>query len=139
MLEIRIDCYKLMNMYRRPIAVTANSIGTWMTIYVLVSIFAVVTNAGLLMFTVDLFPSWSAVSKVWGFYVIQVVLYTAMYAAQVVIPDTPVDVEIQLKRGKALISRIINRSPDEDYNSAQEITEELRSEGFLKGKNKLHF
>ena len=51
MLEIRIDCYKLMNMYRRPIAVTANSIGTWMTIYVLVSIFAVVTNAGLLMFT----------------------------------------------------------------------------------------
>ena len=54
MLEIRIDCYKLMNMYRRPIAVTANSIGTWMTIYVLVSIFAVVTNAGLLMFTTAL-------------------------------------------------------------------------------------
>ena len=65
--------------------------------------------------------------------------YTAMYAAQVAIPDTPVDVVIQLKRGKALISRIINRSPDEDYNSAQEITEELRSEGFLKGKNKLYF
>ena len=62
-----------------------------------------------------------------------------MYGAQMVIPDMPVDVEIQLKRGKILISRIINRSPDEDYSSAQEITEELRSKGILNGTNTLQF
>ena len=53
-----------MHHYQRPIAVTANSIGTWKTIFGLVSMIAVVTNAGLLLFTIDVFPSARSATKV---------------------------------------------------------------------------
>ena len=59
-----MDAYKLMHQYQRPIAVTANSIGTWKTIYGLVSIIAVITNAGLMLFTIDVFPNARPQTKV---------------------------------------------------------------------------
>jgi len=49
--EIRADCWKLLNLYQRPFPKGCEDIGTWQDIFLLISIFSVVTNAGLIAFT----------------------------------------------------------------------------------------
>jgi len=131
-LEIRIDAYKLLHHYQRPIAVTANSIGTWKTIFGLVSIIAVVTNAGLLLFTIDVFSSARPATKVWGFYVFQVVVFVIMYAVSMVVSDTPIDVEIQLKRRDRLVNKVIRKIPDDAIDKG-EMMKQMESQGILTG------
>ena len=73
--EIRVDAYKMLTGVRRPIPVATNSIGTWQNIYLCTAVIAVMTNAGLLVFTLNAFPFDSLGAKVWVFYLFQVRLY----------------------------------------------------------------
>ena len=85
----------------------ANSIGTWLTIYTLTSYIAVVTNAGLLMFTINIWPYYTSATKVWMFYVFQMVLFGGMYTVSVMVDDVPPDVRIQLKRCEQIVNKVI--------------------------------
>ena len=115
--EIRVDAYKMLDLFRRPIATSDNSIGTWMTIYELLTVLAVLTNAGLLVYTIDVMPSYSPSDHVWAFITFQFVCYSSLYTAHLFIPDTPKDVIIQLQRGDILVERIIQNVPEKGRTS----------------------
>eukprot|EP01041_Mallomonas_annulata_P010589 gene10589-22100_t len=53
MLQLKFDSYKLLHMFQRPLPQGAEDIGAWQGIFTFISIAAVLTNAGLIVFTMD--------------------------------------------------------------------------------------
>ena len=104
-----------------------------MTIYELLTVLAVLTNAGLLVYTIDVMPSYSPSDHVWAFITFQFVCYSSLYTAHLFIPDTPKDVIIQLQRGDILVERIIQNVPEKGRTS-NDILAEMRRDGILTGK-----
>ncbi len=51
--------------YQRPIPRGAQDIGTWQSIFTIMSVVAVMTNAGLICFTMDVLDSFSPWGKLW--------------------------------------------------------------------------
>ncbi len=51
--------------YQRPVPTGAQDIGTWQTIFAIISVVAVVTNAGLICFTMDVLWDYSLQGRVW--------------------------------------------------------------------------
>ena len=56
-ITIRMDCNKYLFMYRRASPTGAQDIGTWQTVFAIMSGAAVVTNGALLVFTMDTFDA----------------------------------------------------------------------------------
>lgn len=54
-LEIRVDAFKLCVLTKRPHPTPANSIGEWQTIVKTISVIGTLTNAGIMIFTTDVF------------------------------------------------------------------------------------
>ncbi|XP_031420362.1 anoctamin-5 isoform X2 [Clupea harengus] len=55
-LEVRVDAWKMITQFRRPIAAKAHSIGAWQEILHMIAVFSVVTNAFIVAFTSDMIP-----------------------------------------------------------------------------------
>uniref|UniRef100_UPI00398F4CD8 anoctamin-5 isoform X2 n=1 Tax=Pristiophorus japonicus TaxID=55135 RepID=UPI00398F4CD8 len=55
-IEVRVDAWKFITQFRRPMAAKAHSIGIWHQILNGVAIFSVVTNAFIVAFTSDMIP-----------------------------------------------------------------------------------
>jgi len=112
---IKMDSYKLIHMLQRPLPVPAQDIGTWQAVFNLLIILAVSTNAGLICFVMENVLNEKPLSiRVWAFVIIQYGMFAIMYVVQVYVPDVPPDVELQLKRADFLVSKIIERVPDDD-------------------------
>ncbi|XP_072322782.1 anoctamin-5 isoform X3 [Scyliorhinus torazame] len=54
--EVRVDAWKFVTQFRRPMAAKAHSIGIWHQILNGIAIFSVVTNAFIVAFTSDMIP-----------------------------------------------------------------------------------
>lgn len=113
-IEIRVDGYKILWNHRRPIPQGAEDIGTWQDIFYLTSIFAVITNAGVICFTMDVFDFESDTNRVWFFIVFQYAIIAIMGLFAYIVEDVPDDVIIQLKRREFLVSKIVDCIEDED-------------------------
>jgi hypothetical protein len=77
-----LDAWKLVNLYQRPIPKPAEDIGTWQTVFLLISIASVATNATMIVFTMDVLENFSLSAKFlvfvlfqWGCFIIQVHIY----------------------------------------------------------------
>lgn len=57
--------WKLTKLYQRPIPLGAQDIGTWQSIFHIVSMAAVVTNAGLVCFTMDVLNDYDIYGRSW--------------------------------------------------------------------------
>lgn len=73
--EIRGDAWKLMLIYQRPTPKGAEDIGTWQSIFTLMSVAAVVTNAALTVFTMDVLDDYSDKTRFWIFILFQWVCF----------------------------------------------------------------
>ena len=51
--KVKIQAWKLLTMYQRPVPAGAQDIGSWQSIFTIISVLAVLTNAGLVCFTMD--------------------------------------------------------------------------------------
>lgn len=78
-IEIKVDAWKLLTVHQRPVPRGAEDIGMWQSIFTLIAVAAVVTNAGLATFTMDVlndrtdsFRFWFFVSFQWTCFMIQV-------------------------------------------------------------------
>lgn len=74
--NIRGDGWKLLNLFQRPIPKGAEDIGNWQTIFLLLAIAAVLTNAGLTCFTMDVLDSLTETQKYWVFILFQWVCFS---------------------------------------------------------------
>lgn len=124
--NIRGNGWKLLNLYQRPIPKGAEDIGTWQIIFLLLAIVAVVTNAGLTCFTMDVFDhGFSVQFKYWVFILFQWVCFSLQATIMAVIPDIPEEIEYQLARTEFIVSRLIDRVDDpNDEDTSHNVSEE---------------
>lgn len=108
--------------YQRPIPSGAQDIGTWQTIFNFISVAAVVTNAGLVCFTMDVLDEYSAYGRLWIFVGFQWVLIGVQFIAQAIVPDVPEEVEIQAERMAFINEKIIDKVEDEDIEPVASVS-----------------
>ncbi len=128
LLEMRVDAWKLCQQCRRPEPRSVEDIGTWLTILEVVSFAAVVVNSGLVAFTGDNTINYPWYSRVWIFFGMSAGIQGVKHLIAISVPDTPLEVEIQIKRNEYFIDKIVHNVPDDD-------TDELLA-GIHKADNK---
>lgn len=111
--EIRTDAYKMLKSHQRPIPCGAEDIGTWKSILSLMCTISVVTNAGLICFTMNILDPYNTSTRFWIFIGFQWFCFTAQNVIQYVVPDDPFEVQVQIARGKFIVDKLVRKVPDE--------------------------
>lgn len=91
-------------------------IGTWQTIFAIISVAAVITNGGLICFTMDVLWDYSLQGRVWIFLGFQWVLISIQFFTQAIIPDVPEEVELQIQRADFMNDKVLDHVEDEDFD-----------------------
>ena len=96
-LAVRLDAYQLLKQYRRPLPKGCEDIGSWQTVFEILSTIGVVTNAALIVFTMKvlILPGWTSYGRMWIFIGFQWVLFLIQFIISVAVPDVPEVVTIQ--------------------------------------------
>mmetsp|Transcript_31572 Transcript_31572/g.41722 ORF Transcript_31572/g.41722 Transcript_31572/m.41722 type:complete len:714 (-) Transcript_31572:684-2825(-) len=117
--EIRSDGWKLLQVMQRPQPVPAQDIGTWMVIFQLMTILAVISNCALICFVMEnVFDEDIMLStRLWIFVIFQYFLFMVMFLAQLLVRDVPADVTNQLSRTNYIVSRLVDLIADEDEDA----------------------
>lgn len=115
--EIKLDAWKLLKVYQRPIPKIAEDWGAWEHVFSILAIVGVVTNAGLICFTMKSLDGWSQAARLWIFIGYQWILFLFMYFIALLIPDESNEYKIQSKRAEFIVSKLIDRVPDDDEES----------------------
>ncbi|CAM9314989.1 unnamed protein product [Heterosigma akashiwo] len=106
--EIKADAWILLNFKRRPSPAMAEDIGAWQTVFRLIAVIAIVTNAALVSFVMDgLFGEYSLQFQVWAFGLVQCFAFLVQIAIAQFIPDVPEEVTLQLQRQDFLAGRAV--------------------------------
>lgn len=117
LIEIRSDGNKLLHLHRRVIPMGAQDVGTWLVILQLTAVIAVVTNSGLLCYTMELI-TFSNVGKTWLFIGLQYAILVAMMLFAYFVDDEPAYVTIQKQRQEYLNERL--NMTEEEVNKEKE-------------------
>lgn len=112
-LEAKGEAWRLLNSTRRPTPTATEDIGRWQSIFLLLSIIAVVTNAGITCFTMTVFDFLPLSSKLIIFIGFQWFCFTLQFVLMESIPDIAEEVEIQRKRNNFIVSKLIDKVSDE--------------------------
>lgn len=130
------DAWKLLTVFQRPVLSGAEDIGSWQTIFTMLSVAAVITNAGkppsllpslcvitalvlcagIATFTMTTFDDYSFGTKMWIFIGFQYVCFLLQGLIMAVVPDEPETRKIQLKRTEFLVEKLIDRVQDDEIN-----------------------
>lgn len=80
----------------------------------MISIIAVVTNAGLTVFTMDVLDSYSETFRYWVFILFQWVCFILQAFIMAIIPDIPEEIEIQIERQDFIVRKLIDKVADDN-------------------------
>lgn len=112
--EMRVDAWKLCQLCRRPEPRSCEDIGTWYTILEIISFAAVLVNSGLVAFTGNNAINYTWPERIWIFFGMSFGIMMVKYIIAIYVPDTPQEVDIQLKRQEFFLSKIVDNVPDDD-------------------------
>jgi hypothetical protein len=115
--EIRTDAFKLLRNHQRPIPSGVEDIGTWQTIFSLIATICVVTNAGIVVFTMRVLTMYSITLRMWLFIGFQWLIFTIQYIVEAAIPDEPYEVQIQMSRADFLCDKVLKGVRDDVLES----------------------
>lgn len=118
--KLKFEAWKQFSLYQRPVPVAAQDIGTWQSVFGIISFISVITNAGLIVFTMDLLWNYDLSIRMWIFIGFQWVLIMVQMLAAHNITDNPEEVEEQANRMEFIESKIVKKVPDDDYYSYAE-------------------
>lgn len=96
--ESRGDLMKLYNMYRRVQPHCAEDIGAWQGAFEVITVVGVVSNSGLIVFTMGMFSYYSFTTQMWIFIGMQWFMFTMLAAGGHLVQDDPYRVAIQRQR-----------------------------------------
>ena len=103
-LEIRAGAYKLLHVFRRPLAVRATGIGVWLTVLQIMSIIAVLTNCALIGFTSRQVDNWvpnvSSGTKILIIFVFEHLVIAIKYVVHSCMLSVPKEVRIAEQKEK---------------------------------------
>lgn len=114
--KLRFDMWKLLKYYQRPIPVGAQDIGTWLDVFYLIAIAGVITNSALICFTMSLLWDYSFQFRLWIFIGFQWCVLGLQYITQLIIPDIPEEVEMQIQRAEFMKEKILDKEHDDEFN-----------------------
>jgi len=117
---IRIGCWRLCQTYRRPEPRSAEYIGTWCDMLEIMSLLSVMSNLGLILFTGEYFLHYTWIQRWFFFLVAEHFAFLAKYVVQIIIPDCPLDVEMQIERQEFLVGKVIEDKADDDDGELEE-------------------
>lgn len=109
-----MDAWRLCQQCRRPEPRSGEDIGTWYIILEIVSVAAVLVNAGLVAFTGSNTINYEWWNRVWIFFGMSAGILGLKYLIAINIPDVPEEVEIQLKRQEYFMDKVMHNIPDDD-------------------------
>eukprot|EP01031_Cornospumella_fuschlensis_P027354 gene27354-33040_t len=112
-MEMKGDGWKMLNVYQRPFPKGAQDIGTWQTIFLMIAIAAVITNAGLTVFTMDALDDYSLTFRFWVFILFQYVCFSLQGLIMAAIPDIPEEIEIQQARTTFIVDKLVDKVADD--------------------------
>jgi hypothetical protein len=98
--ESRGDLMKLYQIMRRVQPQKAEDIGAWQGAFEVITVVGVVSNSGLIVFTMGMFADYSFEYQMWIFIGMQWLMFTLLAAGGHLIRDDPYRVEIQRKRSE---------------------------------------
>ena len=103
-LEIRAGAYKLLHVFRRPLAVRATGIGVWLTVLQIMSIIAVLTNCALIGFTSQQVDNWvsnvSSGTKILIIFVFEHLVIAIKYVVHSCMLSVPKEVRVAEQKEK---------------------------------------
>jgi len=105
LIEIRLTGYKLTTMYRRPDPSPAEDVGGWGNIIEFMSMLAIMSNTGILVFTTNTFLSWTVNQKWLVFLVIEHVLLLLTITLQISISQWPPGLRDIIARQKIVVQK----------------------------------
>eukprot|EP01032_Pedospumella_encystans_P010538 gene10538-12308_t len=117
--KVKLNIWKLATFYQRPVPQGAQDIGTWMSIFQFLSIAAVVTNAGLICFTMDVLDQYTSLGRTWLFIGFQWTLIMVQVIVTAAVHDVPPEVEIQLARQAFIRSKLLDKIEDDDVEDSE--------------------
>ncbi|XP_071958199.1 anoctamin-10-like [Antedon mediterranea] len=101
LIEIRSDAFKFCRVLQRPFSRPAGDIGTWLIVFEIMSVLAVVTNCALIGMSPEiqeLLPQISLIKQVLIFVAVEHLFLGAKAAIAILIPDLPEWLEIELAK-----------------------------------------
>lgn len=99
LLQMRVDAYGLVSDSQRPVPTPAETVGSWGTLMDTMSLLAVFTNAGIIVYTTKTFDKWTANEKLCAFFVIEQLLLLTKAVAHLSATGLPTQLkEIQLRQ-----------------------------------------
>lgn len=129
---VKVHTLKLTKFFQRPVPQGTEDIGTWETIFNVLALVCVVTNAGLVAFTMDILQrgttkyvagkysgsrasgaNFTALVCVWIFVGFSVFMFIMQYLCDIFIPDEPHKVTLQKERIEFFRSKVTEKEPDE--------------------------
>jgi hypothetical protein len=85
-------------------------------------------NSGLVAFTGTLTLNYPWYGRIWIFVAMSSSIFAIKIIISLIIPDTPQEVEIQLKRREYIVDKIVNNIPD-DFNEV--VTSDQKTSDFV--------
>lgn len=122
------DSWKVCNLTRRPWPLSAEDIGTWQSVYELVTTASVITNAAMIVFTMQLVEGYTEFTQFWIFIGFQWVMFALQYIIGLLIPDTPREVTVQKNRSDYFNRKIILREIDDDAEDDDAVKVQMASD-----------
>jgi uncharacterized protein YoxC len=116
------DAWKLLHLHQRPMPFSAEDIGTWQTIFMIISIASVVTNASLTIFTMSVTDHFSEFMRFWLYIGFQWSCFTIQAVIMEAVPDIPEAVLIQNQRTDFLVEKVIDQVPDDEDSTLEDAT-----------------
>jgi hypothetical protein len=112
--EVKSDAIKMCYLHQRPLPVMVEDIGAFQGIYTLITLAAVISNSGLMKFTMTVMDDMSDDRQWWIFIGFQWIVFAILIFAQFVIPDETDDIATQKGRTEWLVKKIIDEVEDDD-------------------------
>jgi hypothetical protein len=116
--QMRVDAWKLCQLYRRPIPQSREDIGSWYHILEIMAVVAVFVNAALVAFTSTVVTDFTWNQRIWIFMGMSCGILVAKYLLSIAIPDTPRDVAIQIDRQEYIVGKLFKNIVEEDSGSS---------------------
>lgn len=130
--KVKMNAWKIFTFYQRPVPQGTEDIGNWQAIFDFVSTFGVLSNGAIICFTMKAF-NYTQFGKAWVFIGFQWGILSLQYIIGVLIPDIPNDVVIQLERTEFIVSKLIDKVPDEEYDPKKKLDDPISvDEGGIK-------
>jgi len=100
--------------------------------FMLIVISAVITNAGISVFTLTQFNYLNGTYKIWMFIIFQWACFSVQAFLIYLVPNIPWEVQIQQARKNFLVSKIIDKVPDPpDTDSKKAEDDQTSTENFV--------